>query len=334
METTIEVSEQSQVAEVRRIVSELGRAHGMSEDDVGRACLVATEAATNLVKYARGGVVAASWFEEGGAAGIQMISLDRGPGFANFVQASRDGFSTGGSLGIGLGAIMRGADEFEVFTVEAEGSAMLMRVGVRRTKPKLASGAFWVGSRGLPKPGQEVSGDAWAFKSFGAVQRLCLVDGLGHGPLAAIAASEATRVLHGASATSTPAEIIQQAHAALKTTRGAVMAVLVIDLEKGAASFAGIGNIAGVIFNHDKPQHLMSGDGTVGYNIRNLRQHEYPWNSNSVLVLNTDGLSSRWNLNKLPGLLQKHPALVAAVLHRDHGRNSDDATVVVARVHP
>jgi len=77
METTIEVSEQSQVAEVRRIVSELGRAHGMSEDDVGRACLVATEAATNLVKYARGGVVAASWFEEGGAAGIQMISLDR-----------------------------------------------------------------------------------------------------------------------------------------------------------------------------------------------------------------------------------------------------------------
>ena len=331
METTIDVIEQSQTAEVRRAVAELGQAHGMSEVDLGRAALVSTEMATNLVKYARRGVVVVSWFEEGGAAGIQLLAADHGPGFTNFQQSARDGYSTGGSLGIGLGTIMRTADMFEMYSLESMGSAFLSRITCGSVKPKTAAGKLLVGSRSLPKLGQQECGDSWGFKKAGRWQRVCVVDGLGHGPLAARAAMEAVRVFKTCPEADSPSEILQKVHAALKTTRGAVMAVVAIDSTAGVASFAGVGNIAGIIFGGEKSQHLLSIEGTLGFNVRAFRQHDYPWSANSSLVLNSDGLPTRWNLSRLPGLLNKHPALITAVLHRDFARDLDDSTVLVAK---
>jgi anti-sigma regulatory factor (Ser/Thr protein kinase) len=331
METTVEVTEKSQIAEVRRVVSELGKAHGFAEKDLARAELVATEASTNLVKYGKRGIVAVSWFEEGGAAGIQIVAADQGPGFSDFHASARDGHSTGGSLGIGLGALMRSADMFDVYSVEAAGSAMLIRVSAGGVKPQPVAGSLLVGGRALPKPGQDVSGDGWAFRQAGRWQRVCLVDGLGHGPLAATASAEALAVFRAAGEAHSTSEIVRQAHAALKSTRGAVMAVVAIDTAAGSASFCGVGNIAGVIFGGSKPQHLPSIEGTVGYSVRSFREHEMAWTPQSTLVLNSDGLSSRWNLARSPGLLARHPALTAAVLHRDFARDLDDSTVVVAK---
>lgn len=331
METTIEVTEQSQTAEVRRVIAELGRLHGMTDVDVGRASLVGTEISTNLVKYARRGLVAVSWFEESGASGIQIVAADHGPGFANFQRSARDGYSTGGSLGIGLGTLMRTADVFDVYSIQPLGSVFLLRISIKQVKPINTPGRLWVGSRSLPKAGQLECGDSWGFKQAGRWQRICVVDGLGHGPLAARASAEAIKVFKACPERDSPVEVLEKAHAALRPTRGAVMAVAAIDTEQGVVTFAGIGNIAGVILGSQKAQHLMSMDGTVGYNVRSFRQHDYVWNADSTLVMNTDGLVSRWNLEKLPGLLSRHPALIAAVLHRDFSRDSDDSTVVVAR---
>lgn len=331
MEKTVEVTEKSHTAEVRRVVSEMGKAHGLDERDLARAELAATELSTNLVKYGKRGAVAVSWFEDGGAAGLQIVAVDQGPGFSDFSASARDGHSTGGSLGIGLGALMRSADLFDVYSVPGAGSAFLIRIAAGAAKPQPVPGSLVVGGRAMPKPGQEVSGDAWAFHRTGRWQRVCLVDGLGHGPLAASAAAEALRVFRRAREGDSAADIVQQAHLALKNTRGAVMAVIAIDTDAGAASFCGVGNLAGVIFGGNKNQHLASIEGTVGYNVRSLRLHEVPWTRESTLVLNSDGLSSRWNLNRSPGLLARHPALAAAVLHRDFARELDDSTVVVAR---
>lgn len=334
METTVEVTEKSQTAEVRRVVSELGKARGFPERDLARAELVATEASTNLVKYGKRGIVAVSWFEEGGASGIQIIAADHGPGFSDFHASAQDGHSTGGSLGIGLGALMRAADMFDIYSVEAAGSAMLIRVSAGSAKPQPTPGGLLVGGRALPKPGQDVSGDAWAFRRSGRWQRICLVDGLGHGPLAATASAEALAVFRAARESDSTTDILRQAHTALKSTRGAVMAVIAIDTMTNSASFAGVGNIAGVIFGGDRPQHLSSIEGTIGYSVRSFREHEVAWTPESTVILNTDGLTSRWNLARSPGLLTRHPALTAAVLHRDFARDLDDSTVVVAKAAP
>lgn len=331
METTIEVVEQSQVAEVRRLAAELGKAQGLSESDLGRAALIATEASTNLVKYGRKGSMTVSTFSDGTSSGVQFIAVDQGPGFPDFSIAARDGHSTGGSLGLGLGIITRASDLFDVYSVPGQGSAFLSRVARQRALPPVASGGLELGARHAAKPGQAECGDEWATVRSGRWQRLCVVDGLGHGPLAASAAREAVKVFRESREADSPADILNRCHTALRSTRGAVMAVAAIDTVRGTLSFAGVGNIGATIYSPEGPGHLLSTDGIVGYQMRTVRQVERPWTAADTLVLSSDGLSGRWNFARYPGLLQRHPVLIASVLFRDFSRNNDDATVLVAR---
>lgn len=333
METTIDVNEVSQVAEVRRLATEMARADGMSEAEIGRLALVATEAATNLVKYAKAGAVTLRRFAQGGQHGVELIAVDSGPGFADFAAASRDGHSTAGSLGIGLGVIMRSSTFFDIYSVPGQGTAMLSRVAhtVGRHPPAVPPPAFTVAARTTPKLGQVECGDAWGAKERGHHQQICIVDGLGHGPLAALAASRAVAVFATAQKSEPPGDILMRAHEQLKQTRGVVMAVLSIDTKAGTAVFSGIGNIEAGIYLGIEARHLMSVEGIVGYRVRTVRNHTAQWGPGAVAILHTDGVSGRWGMQKYPGLLARHPSLIASVLFRDHARNTDDATIVVAR---
>lgn len=62
-----------------------------------------------------------------------------------------------------------------------------------------------------------------------------------------------------------------------------------------------------------------------------IMEDRSPWDAESVLVLHSDGISSRWSLEQYPGLRDCHPALIAGVLHRDFRKGHDDSTVVVIR---
>jgi hypothetical protein len=76
---------------------------------------------------------------------------------------------------------------------------------------------------------------------------------------------------------------------------------------------------------------MVSHNGTVGSEVRKIQEFEYPWFDDATLVMWSDGISSRWSLDSYPGLIKRHPSLLAAVLCRDHGRHTDDSTVVVVR---
>ncbi len=332
MEATLDVNEPSQVAEVRRMVAEVGARFGLTAVDLARAALVATETATNLVKYGKHGTVTVSGFVEGDTSGIDMVAADRGPGFADFQVSARDGHSTGGSLGIGLGAIMRAADAFDVYTVQAQGSAFFARIARGAQLP--SAGGLRVAARSAPKRGQIECGDAWAFCRAGRLQRLAVADGLGHGPLAASAAAQAMDIFRAAPERDSPAQIIKRAHAALKGTRGVVMGVAAIDAQARTALYSGVGNIAGILLAGGQSHHLLSIDGVVGYNMRDARDQVLPWARDGVVILASDGLTTRWNVARYPGLMERHPALVAAVLFRDFARDNDDATIAVAMERP
>jgi anti-sigma regulatory factor (Ser/Thr protein kinase) len=331
METTIEVVEQSQVGQVRRLVAEIGHSLELSAADLGRAALVATEVSTNLVKYGkRGSVTVVPFFDEG-AVGIQLIAVDQGPGFADFQAAARDGHSTGGTLGIGLGAIIRASDLFDAFSAPEQGSAFLSRVARGRIAPRETADRVTLGSRRTPMRGETECGDAWAHARCGRWERICVVDGLGHGPMAAVASAVAVDVFLAAVEGDTPETILRKCHAAMNGTRGAVMGVAAMDVEAGRFTFAGVGNISGMVHSALEAKHLMSTEGIVGHNMRTIRSVERPWSPGDAVVLSSDGLSGRWNLSRYPGLLQHHPLLVASVLFRDFARDTDDATVVVAK---
>lgn len=332
METTIEVVEQSQVGQVRRMAVELARAQGLGETDLGRAALVATELSTNLVKYGKQGTVTLNSFHDTAGAGLQLIASDVGPGFPDFDASRRDGHSTGGSLGIGLGAIMRASDLFDTYSRIDQGTAILSRIAADRNVPATpARPALEIGARRAPMRGEVECGDAWAHARSGRWERLCLVDGLGHGPLAAVASAAALAAFRAAPDSATPGDIIGLCHAAMGNTRGAVMAVAAIDQAEGKFVFAGVGNIAGVVHSGESSHHLLSVDGIVGHNVRKVLMVERCWSPGDTLVLATDGLSGRWNMTAYPGLLKRHALLVASVLFRDFAQPTDDATVVVAR---
>jgi hypothetical protein len=172
-------------------------------------------------------------------------------------------------------------------------------------------------------------GDAWAQKVIDGTQQVLLADGLGHGVAAATASDEAVRIFSEQKLGG--ADLIQGMHLALKPTVGAVVGLVEIKARAAVLSFIGIGNIEGRIFHGEETKRLLSHNGTVGPALEKVRQWNYAWGPNALLILHTDGIATRWELESYPGLITRHPSLIAAVLYRDFRRERDDACVVVLR---
>ncbi|WP_454828723.1 ATP-binding SpoIIE family protein phosphatase [Paraburkholderia xenovorans] len=328
METTLSLADKSGVAHARRRAVEMAQALGLPDRSQADAALVVTEAATNILKYAGHGEIVLKSTDDAGASSLDVIALDRGPGIANLGAACSDGFSTGGSLGAGLGTIARHSAVFDIYSIQGCGTALFARVG---EKAAAEHPRFLVGAKSTPKHGQDINGDAWSVRHAGGNLWLTLLDGLGHGPLAAEASRRAVDVFMRADPAALPQEVLRDVHSGIKATRGAVMAIARFDPVNAILSFAGVGNIVGIVNAGETTQHLLSTDGTVGYNMRSVRPTEARWAPGSVFIATTDGLTTRWNLNRHPGLISRHPSLIASVLHRDFARDSDDATIVVVK---
>ncbi len=138
--TRIPVGETSRVAEVRRVAAGMARDCGLAEERAAEVSLLATEAATNLVKHARGGEIHLRCLGADARAGIELVSVDRGPGMANVESCIRDGYSSAGTSGNGLGAIARLADEFDVWSGQPSGTVVVARL-YRADEPRHASSA-------------------------------------------------------------------------------------------------------------------------------------------------------------------------------------------------
>ena len=87
------------------------------------------------------------------------------------------------------------------------------------------------------------------------------------------------------------------------------MAVSRIQEKKGLLSFAGVGNISGSLISPGTSRSMASHNGTVGHLMPRLQEFTYPWNADSIMVMHSDGLASRWDMERYPGIWSKHPAL-------------------------
>ena len=325
----LSVTDPTGAGDVRRRVAALAQALRFDETAAGRAALAATEAATNLAKHAtEGGVVIVRPCGRGEARGIELLAVDRGPGMRSPNDCLRDGFSTAGSPGTGLGALSRLSDEFDLFSTFGKGTVLLSRVWGGDPGPPDVTVS--VGGVSVAKPGQQVCGDAWSSAHGPDRCILLCADGLGHGPDASIASQEAVRVFE-AHAHDGPERLLEQMHGALRPTRGAAAAVAEVDTAARTIRYAGVGNISGTLWSPGESRSLVSHNGIVGHEMRKVQVFDYPLPQTGVLILHSDGVSARWSLEAYPGLALRDPALIAAVLYRDFCRGSDDATVVVAR---
>jgi anti-sigma regulatory factor (Ser/Thr protein kinase) len=330
---SIAVTEVSQVAEARRQCIKVARSVSFSESDTGRIALVATELASNLVKHGRGGEILVGAFEDPTGKGVEVLAMDKGPGMASIGESLRDGHSTAGTSGTGLGAVRRQSQTHEVFSSPGSGTVVLARLQAGRVASGEAAAPPPWGAICLPKPGEEANGDGWAAATLLGIGHVLLVaDGLGHGPGAADASAQAVRIFTKR-ASDTPGAIVQAIHDGLRSTRGAAVAVARVDVARGAVVYAGIGNITGVLVDGAALRRMVSHNGTAGHSVQRIKEFEYPFRreERGVIILHSDGIGGGWALNRYPGLGAAHPTLTAAVLYRDFNRGRDDATVLVAR---
>jgi anti-sigma regulatory factor (Ser/Thr protein kinase) len=321
-----EIHEGSQVFEARRAAAELARQFGFTDVEIGEVALAATEAATNLVKHAQQGELLVQVFEHGATVGMELLAIDSGPGIHNVSQSLRDGYSTAGSPGTGLGALSRIADQFDIYSLPGKGT--VLRLAMWRGKPPPAT-EMQVGVVCQPKAGEEISGDDWGMAMSARKHTFVLADGLGHGPDAHKAARVAIDTLHRHPGVS-PATALENIHAAARPTRGAAVAVCELDAEQRVCRFAGVGNIGCTVIVNAVARHMVSHNGIVGHSVRKIQEFAAPWPQDAILVMHSDGLSTQWDLESYPGLTTRHPGVIAGVLYRDFSRHRDDATVLVA----
>jgi anti-sigma regulatory factor (Ser/Thr protein kinase) len=346
----IPVQDSTRVRDVRVAAEAACARTGLDAHATAVAALVATELATNLVKHASGGRIVINLTgpcdtRAEAVPGVQITSLDHGPGIGNVQAALRDGHTTASSsLGAGLGTCLRVSSDFDLHSRPGRGT-----VAVARIRPARPAGA--------PSPGRtpsatgvraggivtslahaEHSGDAFAWVRCGPTVTLLLADGLGHGGKAAEASTAAVEELR-TSAGLPPADILRRLHEALRTTRGAAVGVAQLDEDTGRLSFAGVGNIGARLRTEDGWQPLISHPGIVGAHFpATVPVQQASWRPDSLLVLHSDGLPSRWEPPHDHRLLGHDPAVTAAVVLRDAGSAArplrDDTSVAVLAPEP
>jgi anti-sigma regulatory factor (Ser/Thr protein kinase) len=327
MTVTIAIKDASQVAEARREAAATAERNGFSEADAGRVALIATELATNLVKHGRGGEILIGVFQDAGDSGTELVALDQGPGIGNVEQCLRDGYSSAGTAGNGLGAIIRQSHLVDIASWPGVGTGVLARVLPGTPNPQRTGSHTGWGAVSVAMPGQDVCGDSWSVEANGATT-FFVADGLGHGQDAANASVEAVRLFHRFNGHRVPT-LLDYVHGGLRATRGAAVSIARFDPAARQVMFAGIGNVSGTLVASDAVRRMVSMPGTAGHIARKIQSFDYPF-ENGLMVLASDGIST-WNLNRYPGIQSNHPALIAAILYRDFGRKRDDATVLVGK---
>jgi anti-sigma regulatory factor (Ser/Thr protein kinase) len=346
--------------EVSRIAKELE----FSGTDCNKAATAASELARNILKYAGSGDVLVEALEERSRVGIGITATDRGPGIANIEQAMGDHFSTSGTLGLGLPGVKRLMDEFAIDSKPGRGTqvsvkmwsgtkaaptdrqakSMLMRAVSRQANrvqsPRCTTGSLTLeqlkGKGRLesasfirPCQGELVSGDLVVLDGRPGLLFVAIVDGLGHGASANAAAKRAVSFLRQ-SWSSDVVETMHALHESLKGTIGAVAGICVVEAESRSVRYAGVGNTV-IRTIGARPARLHSAAGTLGEQIRGVQEQRLQLNTKNVLVMYTDGVSDRFEIDEYPALLVERADMIAKSIVEKFGKSHDDASCVAVR---
>ena len=320
----IRIDDHSAIHLAARTAQSLAAAYGMPGSLPDQAATVASELGSNLEKHARAGVLYLQPLAFD--AGLEVLAADGGPGIADPQSCLADGFTTAGTLGAGLGAVKRIATEFHLRSEPGSGTYAVARLAHPGPHDRPWRGT---GSLCLPADGEQDSGDACAVVDTDGTRTVLVVDGLGHGSLAAEAAGAAVRSFRQAPDAPLP-ELIAAMHRALRRTRGAAVSVLRTGAEH--AEYCGIGNISALVCSYSGvAERLRSQPGVVGWNLPAPSVQRAALPPGSTAVVHSDGIDGRWSFSPGPFLLRLPPPLLAAALMFRHRRSRDDASVVAVR---
>lgn len=330
--TCYNASDRSYLAILKKDIHTLVAEAGFSSQKAGEIDIVVAEMASNLIKHAGGGEILVRLLTDNDNEGIELISIDNGPGMADPQKMEQDGMSTSNTLGQGLGAMRRLSDIFQIYSLKDWGTIVLARIyknELPHFAPKVPIETRWVI---VPKPGEKVSGDGAYFKQKKDRFELFLGDGLGHGPDAHLAVQKAISALDACNESS-PVEALRYLNREVKKTRGLVGTMGIYYPQQKIWKICGIGNIATRMQQLVGFKNHMSYNGIIGMNIPNtLKEQVAPHERGQIIILCSDGIKTRWELQKYVGIFKYDLSILAAVIYKDFSRKTDDMSVMVCRV--
>jgi serine/threonine-protein kinase RsbT len=124
--TTMSLNASEDVVRMRAAVRQAAIAQGLSLVDQTKIVTAASELARNALDYGGGGAVDIEVVQNGARPGVRLTFVDRGPGITDIEQALKDGYTTGGGLGLGLGGAKRLSNEFSIVSQPGAGTRIVI----------------------------------------------------------------------------------------------------------------------------------------------------------------------------------------------------------------
>ncbi|MEJ1240273.1 ATP-binding protein [Chryseolinea sp. T2] len=330
--TSYPISDRSFVAYAKREIHLLSSKGRFNENQVAEIDIIVSEMCTNLIKHGGGGEILVRLMQQDQDADLfEIICIDNGKGFDDAAKVMRDGFSTTQTLGHGLGSIARLSDTFQILSRPDWGTILYCCKHSSRVNDSIKRKVD-IKAVCVAKHGETVCGDGYELKAKGSAIQVLFGDGLGHGPMAHEAVTEACSIFRNTH-TDDPAEMIREMHRELRKSRGLVCSIASLDLKKNEWTVCGVGNIMSRIYSGITYKNYMSYNGVVGMNIpKSLNNSIVPAEKNQRLIMCSDGIRSGWDLSKYPAILRYDNAVIAASIHKDYSRKTDDTSVLVASI--
>lgn len=328
----LNAADRSYFAILKKEVHALALSADISAKKIAEVDIVVAEIVSNLAKHAGGGDVFVKLIEEKGIQGIEIISIDNGPGIGDLNRMMQDGASTKNTLGQGLGAIKRLSDFAQIYSQKGWGTILISRFYNEKLPDTLSKAGTEIRSLVIPKAGETECGDSFYYKQTKEHIKLFLGDGLGHGKEAALAVKAAVEAFKICSEDS-PLENLRFIHSAVKKTRGLVASIAIFSIKERKWRLCGIGNILTRFYSGSASKNHMSYNGIVGLNIPNsMKDQEIEYEVGQSIIMCSDGIKSRWELTKYPGILRLDLSLVNAAILKDFARNTDDMSIASCKI--
>lgn len=324
--------DRSYFAILKKEIHGIAASAGFTGRKLGEIDIIVAEMVSNLVKHAGGGQLLVKLVEEGGLQGIEILSVDNGPGMTDVTRMVGDGISTKNTLGHGLGAMKRLSNLFQVYSLKDWGTVILVRVYEEDLPLFKKPSKIEIRSAILPKPGETECGDGFYCTVSEERIKLFLGDGLGHGRDAGIAVMKAGEAFLQCQENE-PQEIIRYLNVEVKKTRGLVGTIAVFDLREKKWKICGVGNIATRIIGNSGIKNYMGYNGIIGLNVpRTINVQEMDYEKGQYIIMCSDGLKSRWDTAKYINVTRYDLSILSTALIKDFARLTDDMSVATCKI--
>jgi anti-sigma regulatory factor (Ser/Thr protein kinase) len=325
----IAIYDEASVSFARQRVREAGQHAALNAELIETVALIASELTHNHLSHAKQGYFDVQVVERHGVKGLEVIAADLGPGIERPGQAIHGPERIHGTLGAGLSAVCRMADEVEFDNRLLEGVCIVARKFETRSMPLCCEAAIM----GRPFPGEVISGDDGIFLQSESGFLAGVSDGLGHGPVARTASNRAIDALRRHRQMDLD-QLVNVINDELEGTRGCAMSIARFNRGDRMLESASLGDVHAHLYHLREALFLASTPMILGgtrVSVQKIRIERTRVEPGSVLVMFTDGLKSRTSLKGQLDVLRQPPIAIAQHLLENDSRPDDDALVLTAR---